>query len=396
MLKYLFSLLSGYILGSILPSYFLGKLLRGIDIRKLEERNAGTLNTYKVLGLTPAILTGLFDTTKGLLAALISSRIGVGYPWCFIASIGTILGHIFPFYLRFKGGQGEATAIGVILYFLFKFLYFKENFWLAFLTLFIFTLSILYIVKRGRIIGIFILPAVTITLLTHATLYEAIFIALPSLHVFITSLKNRIKEGYSLKSSTIEKIKWSRFIARPFAVIYIIIYFYTSKTFILYLSGAVALSFLLFDIIRLSKRGINEVIMKSLRFALKETEEKTFSSMTHFTVAAFLSFLFFAKEIACASIIFPVFGDMFAKLLGLEYGRTKLFNKTLEGTIAYMAVSMTIGYTYSQIISFPYFVILIGSLAAAVSEVLPWELDDNLSGVLTSAIVMHFVCRIFC
>ncbi len=57
----------GYLIGSLSPSYFLGKVLYSVDIRELGTKNAGTVNAYKVLGLGPAIMTIVFDLSKGLL-----------------------------------------------------------------------------------------------------------------------------------------------------------------------------------------------------------------------------------------------------------------------------------------------------------------------------------------
>ncbi|MGB9824149.1 MAG: glycerol-3-phosphate acyltransferase [Candidatus Hydrothermia bacterium] len=393
MLKLALSFCIGYLIGSLLPAYFLGKVLRKTDITRTGERGAGVLKTYQILGIWPSIFTAIFDTSKGLIAAWISSKLNVIYPLCFVASYGAILGHIFPFYLKFRGGFGEATATGVLLFFLFRFLLVKEHFFLAFLILLFFVLTVVYITQLSKISGIFIIPVLWLILLAHSTFLEALIITIPTIHIFAMAIQNILRQGYSLSPKTKDSIKWSRFIARPFAILYIIIYFLTSRRFILYLTGGVAASFLLFDIIRLSKRGINEVIMKTLRFAFKQKEEKTFSSMTHFTVAAFLSFLLFPREIACASILFPVFGDMFAKLMGLEYGRTRLFNKTVEGTLAYIAFSLVAGYLYFRATSFPFLIITLGALSAAISEVLPWELDDNLSGVISSAIIMFFVSK---
>ncbi len=60
-------LLAGYLFGSLNPAYFLGRLLKGIDIRKHGTGNAGTTNVKKVLGVGPAVMTGLFDLSKGVL-----------------------------------------------------------------------------------------------------------------------------------------------------------------------------------------------------------------------------------------------------------------------------------------------------------------------------------------
>ncbi|MCR4397322.1 MAG: glycerol-3-phosphate acyltransferase [Candidatus Saccharicenans sp.] len=70
------SLVTGYLLGSISPSYILGRLLKGIDIRQHSDHNAGTVNTYRILGLWPAVITAVFDLFKGLLAMYLSWKAG--------------------------------------------------------------------------------------------------------------------------------------------------------------------------------------------------------------------------------------------------------------------------------------------------------------------------------
>ncbi|MHA2400610.1 MAG: glycerol-3-phosphate acyltransferase, partial [Promethearchaeota archaeon] len=66
------SIIIGYLLGSILPAYIIGRL-KGVDIRKVGSKNAGTSNVYHELGLKYAVLTGFYDFFKGLLAIWISS-----------------------------------------------------------------------------------------------------------------------------------------------------------------------------------------------------------------------------------------------------------------------------------------------------------------------------------
>lgn len=72
MLEEIIAILIGYLLGSISPAYFLGKILKGIDIRKEGSGNAGSRNVYRVLGLGPAIITGVIDLSKGVLAILLT------------------------------------------------------------------------------------------------------------------------------------------------------------------------------------------------------------------------------------------------------------------------------------------------------------------------------------
>ena len=74
-LKIILAVLAGYLLGSISPAYILGKLLRGIDIREYGDKNAGTTNTRRVLGLGPAIITGFYDFFKIGIFAVVDSYI---------------------------------------------------------------------------------------------------------------------------------------------------------------------------------------------------------------------------------------------------------------------------------------------------------------------------------
>jgi len=110
------AIFTGSLLGSVNPAFFFGKILRGIDIREHGTKNAGTTNTKKVLGIGPAIVTAIFDLSKGLIAIWIASALGPPPVWAYLAGLSAIFGHIFPFYLNFRGGQGTATAVGLLFY----------------------------------------------------------------------------------------------------------------------------------------------------------------------------------------------------------------------------------------------------------------------------------------
>ncbi len=62
------TILIGCLLGSILPAYFLGKILMGIDIREEASGNAGTRNVFRLMGLGPAVITVVFDLSKGTIS----------------------------------------------------------------------------------------------------------------------------------------------------------------------------------------------------------------------------------------------------------------------------------------------------------------------------------------
>lgn len=110
----------GYVIGMFQTGYFYGKK-HGIDIREHGSGNAGTTNTMRTLGKKAGVITFLGDSLKAVLAVVISWFIfHEKYPEMIrviqlYAGFGAVLGHNFPFYLKFRGGKGIACTAGVIL-----------------------------------------------------------------------------------------------------------------------------------------------------------------------------------------------------------------------------------------------------------------------------------------
>lgn len=102
----------GYLLGSIPFGYLLVRVFRGADVRTTGSGNIGATNvarTSPVLGL----MTLLFDAVKGLASVLLATNIFSGKPFvAFVAAFAAVCGHIFPVWLRFRGGKGVATGLG--------------------------------------------------------------------------------------------------------------------------------------------------------------------------------------------------------------------------------------------------------------------------------------------
>ena len=113
--KVILCALLGYLLGTINPAYILGRL-RGMDIRQSGSKNAGASNALLLLGRSAAICSALFDIAKAtaayLLAPLLFEDLFLSAE---IAGCCAILGHIFPFYMKFRGGKGTACLGGVLL-----------------------------------------------------------------------------------------------------------------------------------------------------------------------------------------------------------------------------------------------------------------------------------------
>ncbi len=116
-------LAGGYLCGLLQTSYIYGRL-NGIDIREHGSGNAGTTNALRVLGKKAGLVVFLGDVFKAIIAAVVVRLVMKGiYPnevYMFIAyaGFGVVLGHNFPFYLKFKGGKGIAATAGVVLGFL--------------------------------------------------------------------------------------------------------------------------------------------------------------------------------------------------------------------------------------------------------------------------------------
>jgi glycerol-3-phosphate acyltransferase PlsY len=105
----------GYLIGSIPFGVIAGKL-RKIDIRKVGSGNIGATNIYRTLGTTPAVAVFILDLLKGALAVYIAQAIIPSSPAIIVVSgIAAVMGHMYPVYIRFKGGKGSATGLGVLL-----------------------------------------------------------------------------------------------------------------------------------------------------------------------------------------------------------------------------------------------------------------------------------------
>lgn len=114
-LYYLIIALMGYLFGCSNLAFFLGKA-RGFDIRTYGSNNAGASNATVTMGLKIGILVGIHDIAKSCLAALAAQFLFPDIAGAAaIAGVAAVLGHIFPFYLRFQGGKGFASFIGLTL-----------------------------------------------------------------------------------------------------------------------------------------------------------------------------------------------------------------------------------------------------------------------------------------
>jgi len=107
----LLAFIGGYLSGSVPYGLLLGKLAGLGDIRQSGSGNIGATNVLRIGGKKLAALTLLLDALKGTVPVLVAKQVHMDY--AVLAALGAFLGHLFPVWLRFKGGKGVAVALGI-------------------------------------------------------------------------------------------------------------------------------------------------------------------------------------------------------------------------------------------------------------------------------------------
>ncbi|MCL2377014.1 MAG: glycerol-3-phosphate 1-O-acyltransferase PlsY [Defluviitaleaceae bacterium] len=125
LLEILFVLI-GYIVGCLQSAYIVGRLFGKIDIRDHGSGNAGMTNVTRVMGFKAGAVVLVMDMAKAVAAVMLANFVfhgriygmeGIEYLPGLLTGLGVVLGHNFPFYLKFRGGKGIASSIGVALMF---------------------------------------------------------------------------------------------------------------------------------------------------------------------------------------------------------------------------------------------------------------------------------------
>ena len=106
--------LTAYLLGSVPTGYIVGALA-GVDVRKVGSGNVGATNVVRVVGKRQGIFTLVADAAKGFVPVIFALNLGLTPVATAFVGIAAFLGHLYPVFLRFRGGKGVATALGVFL-----------------------------------------------------------------------------------------------------------------------------------------------------------------------------------------------------------------------------------------------------------------------------------------
>ena len=166
-----------YLMGSIPFGYLLTKIFLKKDIRKIGSGNIGATNVLRTGNKLVGYATLILDITKGIIPVIF---VKLNYPdYIYIASLGAFLGHVFPIWLKFKGGKGVAIYVGIL--FSIKLIY-------GFI--FIFIWSIVFLITRysslASIVASLLLPIYLIIFVN----YNLIFFMIMFVLIFYTHREN--------------------------------------------------------------------------------------------------------------------------------------------------------------------------------------------------------------
>ena len=107
------TLVGAYLLGSVPSAYLAGKWSRGVDIRRYGSGNVGATNLLRITSRRVALPVIIFDSAKGIIMVAVAWQLGLGVTEQLVVGIAAIVGHNWPVFLRFSGGRGVITTMGV-------------------------------------------------------------------------------------------------------------------------------------------------------------------------------------------------------------------------------------------------------------------------------------------
>lgn len=149
-MKILFALFS-YLLGSIPTGYLLFRWSRKRDIRHFGSRSIGATNLLRLTDKKTALTAAVFDVLKGFIPVFLSLKLFEDLNFSLLCGFLTVVGHCFPVYIKFRGGKGVATTVGVYLAFSLTSL-------MILVAVFVTVIAITRYVSLGSLLGVMTLP----------------------------------------------------------------------------------------------------------------------------------------------------------------------------------------------------------------------------------------------
>ena len=165
-------------------------------------------------------------------------------------------------------------------------------------------------------------------------------------------------------------------------------YLFTEKPIALIIVGILTAIALLIELLKVLSPAFMSLFIRIFSPMLRSHERKGgVTGATYYLIGSLLCVLIFAKTLAIVCIGFLILGDLFAAVIGKQWGRTKLVSqKSLEGSLACFVVCALIA-----LMKFHPIVALTGAIVATLIELIPTGLDDNLTMPLISGMVMQLM-----
>lgn len=330
-------LVIAYFIGSLSPGYFFGKVIRGIDIREQKNRNTGAANTYYLVGPFYGVVTGIFDALKAVVVYFIAVRglsfVGVGpinLDLAILVGLMAVVGHIWPFYLRFRGGRGAASLAG---------------------------LGVIVVLHTSSWYSLaFIVGAIIYGIILNEVKFEA----------------------------PVRKVLKLVGVMLPLSLLFVPVSTILSVLLVLLFVAAT------FDIVRFLAPRLNTKYL-SIGALSKRKEQKFFSGYTLFIFSAFIVLRYFSSEIAIFTMVAFIFGDLLAPIgkdVFLPVGFIK--EKTLGGVLIIFTVAVLVGVFLRSLALLPLSInmILAGALTAAILDQLSFAIDDNILVPIGTALIL--------
>lgn len=182
----------GYLSGSIPFGYIIGKL-KNINIQKQGSGNIGGTNVYRSLGFKYAVLVGLLDVFKVVLPAIIAKQYLTNDWYVCLVILTSVLGHLFPFWLKFKGGKAVSGVFASMIVII------GWQYSLIFLLVWVIVLRTIKIMSLTNLIVVWLIPLL-FYFFTHSVAYTLLgLIYIPILYWSHRENIKRLREGTEKK-----------------------------------------------------------------------------------------------------------------------------------------------------------------------------------------------------
>ena len=153
---------------------------------------------------------------------------------------------------------------------------------------------------------------------------------------------------------------------------------------LLWFSAGCFLASLLLDIFRLADRRFNSEFMAQFAFLIRKAESNRLNGSTFLLLAFSIVIYFFSRPVAVTAMLFLSLGDAAAELGGKNFGRLKIFERSLEGSLFFFLVAFTVAFALLG----DFRVAALGALAGTLVELFSFEWDDNFTVPIGSAVAL--------